>query len=313
MKRNLLLMLLVTTFLTFTLVGCGKKYDGKIKIGVVMGNSNDTFIVGLRDYMDAYAKSAYADEVELIFVDAKNDIEIQIGHVENFVTQGMDAVIILPVSTEYTNPTTLTCKEADIPIVYINRKPGKLGDYAIYIGSDEKEAGKLQGEYIAKELKGKGNIAILMGELDTEATFRRTEGVEEVFKNYPNLKVTKKQTGNWKKSLGMQVIKNWLSTGDKIDAIIANNDDMALGAIKALEDSGRTDEIKVLGIDATTDAITELEAGSMAATVFQNGKGQAEGAVDKAIKAVKGEEVEQITWIPFQLVTKDTYKDIVIR
>ncbi len=313
MNKKLFLMFFVVVFSMLSFVGCGKKEDGKIKVGVAIGTFNDTFMVGLKDYIDDYAKSTYGDEVELTIVDAKNDPAVQVSQVENFVTQGMDAVIILPVSTESTDPMNLACKEAGIPLVYVNRKPSKLGDYALYIGSDEKEAGKLQGEYIAKALNGKGNVAILMGKLDTEAAFLRTEGVEEVLKNYPDMKVTKKQTGNWERPLGMQVTENWLSSGDKIDAIVSNNDDMALGAIKALEGVGRINEIKVLGVDATPDAIADLESGNMTATVFQNGKGQAEGAVDKLIKAVKGEQVEQITWIPFQLVTKETYKDIVIR
>jgi inositol transport system substrate-binding protein len=313
MRKKIFLMFFVVVFSMLSFVGCGKKEDGKIKVGVAIGTFNDTFMVGIKDYIADYAKSAYGDDVELTITDAKNDPAVQVSQVENFVTQGMDAVIILPVSTESTDPMTLACKEAGIPVVYVNRKPNQLGDYALYIGSDEKEAGKLQGEFIAKELNGKGNIVILMGKLDTEAAFLRTEGVEEIVAKYPDLKITKKQTGGWERPLGMQVTENWLSTGDKIDAIISNNDDMALGAIKALEGAGKMEGMKVLGVDATPDAIAELEAGNLTASVFQNGKGQAEGAVDKVINAVKGEQVDQITWIPFQLVTKDTYKDIVVR
>ena len=313
MKKRLFLMICVLVLSALSFVGCGKKEDGKIKVGVAIGTFNDTFMVGLKDYISDYAASSYADELELTIVDAKNDPAVQVNQVENFVTQQMDAVIILPVSTESTDPMTAVCEEAEIPVIYVNRKPSKLGDYALYIGSDEKEAGKLQGEFVAEALDGKGNIAILMGKLDTEAAFLRTEGVEEIAAKYPELNVVKKQTGGWERPLGMQVTENWLSSGDQLDAIVSNNDDMALGAIRALEAVGRLDEIKVLGVDATPDAIADLEAGRMTASVFQNGKGQAEGAVDKLVKAVKGESVDQITWIPFQLVTKDTYKDIVIR
>ncbi len=312
MKRKIFLILVVM-FLNFSFVGCGEKYYGKIKIGVTLGNFEDTFILSLKNYIDSYVKSEYADEVEVVFADAKDDDCIQIGQVENFIAQQVNVVIILPVNTERTDPMTLACKEAKIPVVYLNREPRKLGDYVFYIGSDEKQAGKLQGEYIAKALNGKGNIAILMGQLDTESTFKRTEGVEEAVRDYPNIKIVKKQTGNWKKSLSMYITKHWFLSGSKIDAIISNNDEMAIGAIRYLEGAGKLDKTKILGIDATLDAIADLEAERITATVFQNGKVQAEGAVDKAVKVVKGESVDQITWIPFQLVTKDIYKDIVVR
>ena len=313
MKRKLFSLFLFSATVIFFFAGCGKRPDGKIKIGVSMASFNDTFILSLKNYIDSYAKSEYSDEVELVFADAEDDYKIQFGQVENFIAQDMDAVIILPVNTDDMAPITSICQEAKIPVVYLNRKPRKLGAYALYIGSDEKEAGKLQGEYIAKLLNGKGNIAVLMGLLDMEATSRRTEGVEEVIENYPGLNIVKKQTGNWKKSLSMYITKYWFASDNKIDAIISNNDDMAIGAIRYLKSVGKLKDIKVVGIDATTDAIAELESGAMAATVFQNSKGQAEEVIDKTVKAVKGEKVKQITWIPFQLVTKDTYEGIVIR
>ena len=313
MKRKVFSLFLVAVSAIFFFTGCAKKSDEKIKIGVSLASFNDTFILSLKNDIDSYVKSTYSDEVELVFADAKDDYKIQFGQVENFITQEVDAVIIIAVNTDDTAPITSICEEAETPVVYLNRKPRKLGAYALYIGSDEKQAGKLQGEYIAKLLNGKGNIAILMGPLDMEATFRRTEGVEEVIENYPDMKIVKKQTGNWKKSLSKYIIKNWFDNDNEIDAIISNNDSMAIGAIRYLELTGKFNETKVVGIDATREAVAELESGAMSATVFQNSKGQAKAALDKTVKTVKGEKVKQITWIPFQLVTKDTYEGIVIR
>ncbi len=313
MKRKIFSLFLVAVSAIFFFTGCAKKSDKKIKIGVSLASFNDTFILSLKNDIDSYVKSTYSDEVELVFADAEDDYKIQFGQVENFITQEVDAVIIVPVNTDDTAPITSICEEAETSVVYLNRKPRKLGAYALYIGSDEKEAGKLQGEYIAKLLNGKGNIAILMGPLDMEATFRRTEGVEEIIENYPDMKIVKKQTGNWKKSLSKYIIKNWFDNDNEIDAIISNNDSMAIGAIRYLESTGKFNETKVVGIDATREAVAELESGAMSATVFQNSKKQAKAALDKTVKTVKGKKVKQITWIPFQLVTKETYGGIVIR
>ena len=165
-------------------------------------------------------------------------------------------------------------------------------------------------EFVAEKLNGEGNIAVLMGDLVHEASHRRTEGVKEIAAKYPGIKVVAEQTGKWRRPLAMNVTETWISSGQKIDAIIANNDDMAIGAIKALEGANLLDKILVVGVDATDDGIAEMEKGTLAATVFQDAAAQGSGALDVALKLVNGETPEKETWVPFKLVTKDTYKEI---
>ena len=303
-----LLSLLVTVFF---MGGCEREKGSKIKIGVAISSFDDQFSISIVDAMKAHVKKNYKNEVEISYVDGKDDAAKQLSQVENFVTQGMDAIIVSPVDTDATLPMTKLCLKEGIDIVYVNRKPRDLPEGSYYIGSEEKKAGILQMEYIAEQLGGKGNIAILMGDPTIGASHHRTDGVKEIAAKYPGIKISKIQTGKWKRALGMQVTENWISSGDKIDAIIANNDEMAIGAVSAVEASGLLGSIMIAGIDATPDALNYMAENKLDLTVFQDGKGQAEGAIDAAIKTSRGENVAQYNWIPFKLVTKENYKDFI--
>ena len=218
----------------------------------------------------------------------------------------MDAVIIVPLDTSATAPMTKSIIAKGIKAVYVNRNPGNLPDGAHYVGSEEIVAGRLQMEYLGEKLKGKGNVAILMGKLDNEGALKRTAGNEEIQKSkFPGIKVLDKQTGQWQRNEGLAKTEDWLNRfGKDIHAILANNDDMALGAIQALKDKKRTDVI-VLGVDATPDALTSVSKGELSATVFQDAAGQGGGGVEVAVKAARGQTVTKETWIPFKLVTPE--------
>lgn len=274
-----------------------------VKIGVSIANFDDTFLTYMMDGMKAYAK-AHNSEVEITFTDAKEDMAKQLDQVENFLVQKKDAIIIVPVDTSATGPMTSSIIAKGAKVVYVNRNPGNLPKGAYYVGSEELVAGRLQMDFLGEKLGGKGNVAILMGKLDNEGALKRTAGNEEILKKkYPNIKVLDKQTGLWQRSEGMQKTEDWVNRfGKDINAILCNNDDMALGAIQALKDKKRTDII-VVGVDATPDALTSLSKGELAATVFQDAAGQGGGGVEVAMKAAKGDKVAAETWIPFKLVT----------
>lgn len=278
-------------------------FGAPVKIGVSIANFDDTFLTYMMDGMKAYAK-AHSSEVEITFTDAKEDMAKQLDQVENFLVQKKDAIIIVPVDTSATGPMTSSIIAKGAKVVYVNRNPGNLPKGAYYVGSEELVAGRLQMDFLGEKLGGKGNVAILMGKLDNEGALKRTAGNEEVLKKkYPNIKVLDKQTGLWQRSEGMQKTEDWVNRfGKDINAILCNNDDMALGAIQALKDKKRTDII-VVGVDATPDALTSLSKGELAATVFQDAAGQGGGGVEVAMKAAKGDKVAAETWIPFKLVT----------
>ncbi len=315
-KKALILGLIAIMLLAF--VGCGNSNEAeatgdgaesaKVKIGVSIANFDDTFLTYMMDGMKAYA-GEHTDAIEITFVDAKEDMAKQMDQVENFIVQQMDAIIIVPVDTSATDPMTSAATGAGVKLVYVNRKPANLPEGTYYVGSEEIVAGRLQMDFLSEALNGEGQIAILMGKLDNEGALLRTEGNEEVAAKFDGIEIVDKQTGLWQRNEGMMKTEDWLNRfGADLKAIACNNDDMALGAIQALKDAGRED-ILVVGVDATPDGLAALEAGDLAATVFQDASGQGGGAVEVAFGSVNGTQSEQLKMIPFLLVTPENISD----
>ncbi len=303
-KVTLFLMLIVI----FTACSSKKAEDKPIRIGVSIATFGDTYLTYVKDAMEEYA-GGLGDNVEVTFTDAKNDPSEQLKQIENFVTQQVDAVVVIAVNSEATDPITKLVTDAGIKLVYVNNRPQNLPEGVVFVGCNQKDAGIMQMEQMAKLLDGKGNIVIMLGRLSMEATHNRTDGVKEVAAKYPDIKIIKEQSGDWSREQGMSLMENWLNTGDQIDAVASNNDDMALGAIKAIEAAGKTGEILVAGVDATPDALAEIERGNMSFTVLQDAKAQGEKGIEAAFKLVKGEPVDQEVIIPFKLVTPENYTE----
>jgi inositol transport system substrate-binding protein len=280
--------------------------DEKITIGVSM-LFNDLWLTTLRDAMTEYA--ATQPGVELVMVDSKEDVATQLAQVENFVAQKVDVIVLIPANTDAADPMTKAAQDAGIPLVYVNRLPSNLPEGVSYVGSNSIDAGIMQAEWLAEKLGGKGNVVIMNGNLAQEAAQKRTEGEKQVFAKFPDIKIIREDTGNWSRDEGLALMENWLASGDQIDAVASNNDEMAIGAIQAIEAAGKLGEILVGGVDASPDALQEMDKGRLNVTVFQNAKGQGEGGIQVAIALAKGEQVEQITWIPFELVTPENYKN----
>jgi inositol transport system substrate-binding protein len=278
----------------------------KITIGVTM-KFDDLWLTTLRDAMSEYA--ATQPDVELVMVDSKEDVATQLAQVENFVTQKVDAIVVIAANTDAADPMTKAAQDAGIPLLYVNRLPSNLPEGISYVGSESIQAGIMQAEWIAEQLGGKGNVVIMNGDLAQEAAQKRTEGEKQVFAKFPDIKIIREDTGNWSRDQGLALMENWLASGDQIDAVASNNDEMAIGAIQAIEAAGKLGEIIVGGVDASPDALQEMDKKRLDVTVFQNAKGQGEGGIKVAIALAKGESVEKYTWIPFELVTPENYKN----
>lgn len=280
-------------------------------IGVSMASFDDRFLTNVREAMTARAKEL---GVKIQFEDAQFDIGKQLNHIQNFSAQKISAMIINPVDNSATPRMTKLATGAAIPLVYVNRTPEEksLPKDVAFVGSEEIVAGRLQGEEIARRLNYKGNVAILVGDLAHAGSMMRTKGVEEVVAKHPKMKIVVKQVANWSRTEAMSVTNNWLVSSTKIDAIAANNDEMAIGAIMALQQAGKDlKKIVIGGVDATGDGLAEMAKGNLAVTVFQDAKGQGRGAVETAVKIAKGEKVDSYVWIPFELVTPANYKGYV--
>jgi inositol transport system substrate-binding protein len=280
----------------------------KLKFGVTIEKFNDVF---MRYALDQLTDEAAKNNIDVVTGDAKGDPNEQLKIVENFITQGVDAILIHVVDQTIAPTITKECLAAKIPLVYFNRKPDDSAlamGKAVAVASPEVVAGNLEGEYVAKKLGGKGNVAILMGTMGTAPQIGRTQGTKDVIAKYPNMKVVREQTANFARPDAVTVVENWLAGDVKIDAIIANNDEMALGAVLVLEEKKMKDKVVVTGVDATSDALKFIADKRLDMTVFQNGGAQGRGAVQTAIKLINKANVPLFTAIPFEPVSYDNYK-----
>jgi inositol transport system substrate-binding protein len=280
----------------------------KLKFGVTIEKFNDVF---MRYALDQLTDEAHKSGIDVVAGDAKGDPNEQLKIVENFITQGVDAILIHVVDQTIAPTITKECLAANIPLVYFNRKPddSALADgKVVAVASPEVVAGNLEAEFVAKKLGGKGNVAILMGTMGTAPQIGRTQGTKDVIARYPGMKVVREQTGNFDRATGLSVTEDWLNSDVHIDAIICNNDEMALGAVLALEAKHMKNKVIVTGVDATSDALKFIADKRLDMTVFQNGAAQGRGAVQTAIKLVKHQMVPLFTAIPFEPVTLDNYR-----
>jgi inositol transport system substrate-binding protein len=266
----------------------------------------------LQKVADGITEEAKAQGVEVNIVAAEEKTDVQLGQVENFVSQKLDGIIVIPVDTDAAGPMTAAAQAANIPLVYVNRRPSDLPETVPYVGSDSLVSGTLAMTELAKLASGKGNVVIIQGDPANEAAQLRTKGCQDVVAQNPGMKVIKTAAGNWYREKGQSIMENWLQSGDEINVVCANNDEMALGAINAIKAAGKTlgaGGILVGGVDATADALASMQAGELAVTVFQDAKGQGGGGLSAVVKLAKGETVESYVDIPYQLVTPDNIAD----
>lgn len=281
-------------------------------IGVSMALFDDNFLTVLRNGIQELADDM--DNVDVQIEDAQNDVARQLDQINNFVASGVDAIIVNPVDTSATQAMTAAAKSAGVPLVYVNREPvnvDTLPDNQAFVASNEIESGTLEAFEICKILRSQGKAGgakayLMMGELSNQAAVQRTKDVHDILGtdmcNFISL--IDEQTANWSREQATSLMTNWLSSGEEFDAVFANNDEMAIGAIQAMKAAGLDMEVIVVGgVDATQDALAAMQAGDLDVTVFQNAAGQGSGALDAALKLARGEEVEQKVYIPFELVT----------
>ena len=280
--------------------GCGPK-DERPVIGVSLLNLANEFIVKIEGALEDEAKQL---GVRLVINDAQRDAGRQIQQVENFIAQGVNAIVLNPCEVEASSPAVEKAKAAGVPIVNVNSETSAVPD--AFVGSRDEESARLAMEFIAKKLNGKGGILMMHGFMGQAAQIKRDAGAREVLAKYPDMQLLAAQTAEWDRAKAVTLMENWLqSHGDKINAVFAQNDEMAMGALLAIERAGRKKDILVVGVDAIGDALLAVKEGRLDATVFQDGEGQARQALRAAVALSRKETVEKQTFIPFQLVTKE--------
>lgn len=305
--------------LTVYLTGCGMsgqepdpaalsaREDGTVRLGVTFYSLRNEFTVRIVN-----AAQARANElgVELVVYDGNYDSEMQRLHVEEMIQDGVDGIILNPQDVDACAPCVDLAVDAQVPVVGVNTKVNheKLDSY---VGSHDPDAGRLQMEKAAELLGGQGRIVVLEGPLGQSAQEERQTGIHQALEEYPDITVLSEKSGNWSRSEGMSVMKNWLEAFDSIDLVIAENDEMALGASDALREAG--EELPVIGLDGSRDALVAVQRGELAATFFQDAEAQGAKAVDVLLDIIDGRPVEKNYWIGFEEVNAENVGEFLER
>ncbi|MDT5066681.1 MAG: ribose transport system substrate-binding protein, partial [Mycobacterium sp.] len=244
--------------LGMTACGAGDTEANKntTRIGVTVYDMS-SFITAGKEGMDAYAK---ANNIELVWNSANNDVSTQASQVDSLINQGVKAIIVVPVQADSLAPQVASAKEKGIPLLAVNAAL-QTPDLAGNVQPDDVAAGAQEMQMMADKLGGKGNIVVLQGPLGGSGEINRGKGIDQVLNKYPDIKVLAKDTANWKRDEAVNKMKNWISSfGPQINGVVAQNDDMGLGALQALKEANRTG-VPIVGIDGIEDGLNAVKSG----------------------------------------------------
>ena len=290
--------------------------DKPIKVGVCIYQFNDDFMTLYRTELEKYLKETYGAEVTV--VDGKNDQTEQTNQINSFIADGVDVLIVNLVQSTAAAAVTALAKEADIPVVYINREPSEedMGAWEgkiTYVGADARQSGTMQGQIVYDredhgDLNGNGTVdyVMIMGDPENvDAQYRTEFSIKCLTDNGVQVNKLFEQRGDWMQENGQQLAATALAQfGKEIDVIFCNNDAMALGAYQAIVDAGRkvNEDILLLGVDALDECVEMVANGQMTGTVLNDHIGQSHKAADVAIEAVNGTAIDAYYWVDYQMV-----------
>lgn len=279
----------------------GSEVGEEVKIGVLMKTMSDTYSNKLGNAIQTYVDESHSN-VTLYLLDGQADIAKQISQAEDLIAKQVDVIILNPQDADGSAQVLDLAADANIPVVEVNTETTRT-DYVSYVGSDDKEAGEIMGNFVVEQLGGEGQFAILEGNMGQSAQILRYEGIENTALKEEGMECVATLSADWSRDKAMSTTEDWLGKYKDLKAIICENDDMAMGALQACESQGR--EMVIIGTDAIPDALQAVKDGRLSATVLQDAKGQAMAAIDVALKITAGEEVDSRVKVDFQLITQD--------
>jgi ribose transport system substrate-binding protein len=312
MKKKIMAMLAMFT-VTVGLVGCSMddgsstktdskaKDDGQLKVGLSMNTLNNPFFVAVKEGAEAQAKEK---DVELVITDAQNDPGKQLSDVENLLQQNIDVLIIDPTDSDAIAEGVKKANDADIPVFTIDRNSNG-GEVITHIGFDALLSGNIAGNFLKDALGGEGKIVEIQGILGTNVGQLRSEGFNQIMSETSGFEVVAQQAANFDRGEAMKVMEDILQSQPEIDGVYAANDEMALGALAAIEAAGRLDEIVLIGCDAVDPALEAIRSDKLEATIAEPPFFLGKEAIDTALKIAAGEEVEAEVILDSTLVTAD--------
>lgn len=306
--KKLVLSFVLLAALVFNLTACqsqpaateepaAEEAAGAAKIGLVVSTLNNPFFVSLKEGAEQKAKDM---GMELVVLDSQNDPAQELANVEDLLTQGVSLILINPTDSDAVGNAIIAANNKNVPVVTLDRGANQ-GEVVSHIASDNVAGGVMAGEHIVSLLGGKGKVVELEGIAGTSAARDRGQGFNDAIAG-TEIEVVAKQVADFDRTQGLSVMENILQAQPEIDAVFAHNDEMALGAQKAIEASGI--EIIIVGFDATDDAVAAVKEGKMSATVAQQPSLIGELGVETAKKILDGESVEDFVPVDLQLVTE---------
>ena len=264
----------------------GSETGQPIKVGVSVYDES-SFISAGKEGMEAYAA---ANNIELLWNSANLDVATQANQIDQYVQAGVDGIVVVPIQADSLQPQVAAAKAANIPVIPVNAALNNP-DIAGTVQPDDVSAGEAEMQMMADKLGGTGNIVVLQGPIGQSAAVDRQKGIDNILAKYPGIKVLTSDTANWKRDEAVNKAKNWVSAfGDQIDGVVAQNDDMGLGALQALKEASRTD-VPIVGIDGIQDGLAAVKSGEFIGTMLQNGTVELAAGLAVAAAIARGEQV----------------------
>jgi inositol transport system substrate-binding protein len=308
MKKKLgLLLVLVMALAVFT--GCGSsqaptgaKESKKFVVGYTNFADSDVFPKTIKETFREFTKKD--SNIEVVFTDANFDINKQLDQIDNFIAQKVNVIVVVPADYQGIVPGVKKANAAGIPVIALNIQ--SAGGESTFVGSKNYDAGRLQGEFMKEKLPKGAKILYLQGTSGLYHSAERLQGFKEAcLDQRPDVQVLASLPGDYDRAQGMKITEDWIQRFPKFDAIIAANDQMALGAIQALKTANRLEGVMVSGVDGTQDALNTIKAGEMSQTVFQDAHNQAGKAYEVLEAIIKGEKPPKEVIVPFESITKE--------
>jgi ABC-type sugar transport system substrate-binding protein len=277
-------------------------------VAVSIPKFNDTFQTLLRESME---KEADFNGVEMYVGDAEDDPDLQLEQIQHYINMEVDGLIVVLADGDEKFATAIAqmAQPSGIPVVFLNHLPRMktLPEGTWYVGGDETLSGAMEMQELARLAQYRGKVGLLKGAKGEHAAEARTKYTKYVISDYGDMELVAEEHANWRRSEAVSIVKEWLKKHPDMRVIVANNDEMAIGAAMAVDSLGLSqDDILIGGVDATPDALQAMEDGKLDVTVLQDASAQGSGALTQIINLWSDVEIRKETLYPFKLVTPST-------
>lgn len=283
--------------------------EGEIKVGLAMNTLNNPFFVDLKEGAETTAEE---NNIKLVITDSQGNSGQQMSDVENLLQQSIDILILNPVDSDAAGQAAMLANEQDVPVITVDRQASS-GEVVTHVGYDALKSGNMAAKFVAETLGGEGKVVEIQGILGTNVGEDRSQGFNDHMKTVDGIDIVASQSANFDRGEALSVMEDILQAQPEIDAVYAANDEMVMGALSAIESSGRLDDIAIIGTDAIEPATDAIREGRLSATIAEPPFFLGRESVEAAIKVFNGEEIEETITLENTLVTEGNVDDVKTR